>query len=249
MRLTLSALALGAVLAAPLSAFDLTNLSEAERGALREEIRAYLLDQPEVLMEALEVLEAREASAKADMDVTLVQTNAEALYNDPTSWTGGNPDGDLRLVEFVDYRCGYCKRAHPEVAELIESDGNIKIIRKELPILGAQSVLASRFAIAVKQVAGDDAYAGVSDALMALRGDVTEDSLREMAAGFDLDWDAIAPAMTSDDTNMILQNNMALAQRLQISGTPTFVLEGQMLRGYLPLDGMRAQVEAVRAAK
>ena len=244
MRLTLAALALAAT---PALGLEIDNMTEAERAAFRAEVRAYLMDNPEVLMEAIGVLEQRQAEAEAQADGQLVAQNRAALFEDGHSWVGGNPEGDITIVEFLDYRCGYCKRAHPEVADLIESDGEIRYIIKEFPILGDQSVLASRFALAVQTVAGDAAYKTVSDALMAQRADVTEASLTELANTLGLDTDAIMAKMSSDAVDGVLQSNRMLAQRMQITGTPTFVFEDQMVRGYAPLDAMQQIVEEVRA--
>lgn len=245
MRLTLAALALAAT---PALGLELDNMTGAEREAFRAEVRAYLLENPEVLMEAIDVLEQRQAEEGAQADTELVAQNRAALFEDGHSWVGGNPEGDITIVEFLDYRCGYCKRAHPEVAELISSDGNIRYIIKEFPILGDQSVLASRFAVAVQTVAGDEAYKLVSDALMTQRADVTEASLTELSNTLGLETEAIMAEMSSDAVNKVLQSNQLLAQRMQITGTPTFVFEDQMLRGYAPLDAMRQVVDEVRAA-
>ena len=245
-RLTLAA-ALATATTLPAAALDLEAMSDADRDAFRAEVRAYLLENPEVLMEAIAVLEERQAEAQVEVDREMARVNMEALHNDPTSWVGGNLEGDLTLVEFVDYRRGFCRRAHPEVAELIATDGNIRIITKEYPILGEQSLLASRFALAVKQIAGDDTYKAVSDTLMTMRADVTEASLTEIATQFGLDTDAVLVEMNSPTVNQIIVDNRALGQRLQINGTPTFVLEDEMLRGYVPLDQMRVIVEAKRA--
>lgn len=245
MRLTLAALALAA--ATPLSALELDAMSDAERDAFRAEVRAYLLENPEVLMEAIAVLEDRQAEAEIARDQDLVQVNAEALFDDGFSWVGGNPDGDITIVEFLDYRCGYCKRAHPDVAELIETDGNIRYIIKELPILGEQSVLASRFAIAVQQIADADTYKLVSDTLMQQNSDVTGASLEQIANTIGLEFEAIVAEMESDTVNAILEENRLLAQRMQISGTPTFVFQDEMVRGYAPLQAMRGIVEDIRA--
>ncbi|WP_412507918.1 DsbA family protein [Roseovarius sp. SYSU LYC5161] len=245
MRLTLAALALAAT---PALGLELDNMTGAERAAFRAEVRAYLLENPEVLMEAIDVLEQRQAEEGAQADTELVAQNRAALFEDGHSWVGGNPEGDITIVEFLDYRCGYCKRAHPEVAELISGDGNIRYIIKELPILGDQSVLASRFAVAVQTVAGDEAYKLVSDALMTQRADVTEASLTELSNTLGLETEAIMAEMSSDAVNKVLQSNQLLAQRMQITGTPTFVFEDQMLRGYAPLDAMRQVVDEVRAA-
>ena len=127
----LSTLTAVALMATSAAAVDLSEMTEEERTAFRAEVRAYLLDNPEVLMEAIAVLENREAEAQAQADVSLVSQYEDQLLNDANSWVGGNPDGDVVMVEFLDYRCGYCRRAHGEVAELLETDGNIKIIVKD----------------------------------------------------------------------------------------------------------------------
>ena len=216
------------------------------RTAFRAEIRAYLLDNPEVLMEAIGVLEERQAEAQVSNDQTLIQANAEALFEDGHSWIGGNPDGDVTVVEFLDYQCGYCKKAHPEVAQLIEGDGDIRYIVKEFPILGDASVLASKFAISVKQVAGDAAYAVINDKLMTFRGEISDEALRTLATSEGLDADAIMATMGSDAVAEVIAANHALAQRMQINGTPGFVIGDQMLRGYVPLDGMQQVVAEER---
>lgn len=246
LRPTLTAAATAVFLGSPAGAFDLSAMSDAERDAFRAEIRAYLLENPEVIMEAVDVLEQRQADAQAASDQTLVEVNADALYDDGFSYVGGNPDGDITMVEFIDYRCGYCRRAHPEVAELLASDGNIRLIVKEFPILGEQSVLSSQFAVAVKQIAGPDAYKAVSDALITFRGDINRDSLTRLAEDNSLDAEAILDRMSGPEVAEEIQKTRELAQRLQISGTPTFVLGGQMLRGYVPLDGMQQIVEQAR---
>ncbi len=246
MLLRFAAPIVAASLALPAAAMDLTELSDAERAQFRAEVRAYLMENPEVIMEAVDALREKEANAQAQADVDLVSVNAKAIFDDGYSWVGGNPEGDITLVEFLDYRCGYCKKAHDEVAKLLKKDGNIRLIVKEFPILGEQSVLASRFAVAVKQVAGDDSYKAMNDALMAFRGDVTPASLRRMASTFGLDMDAIEAVMDSDAVTQEIAETRALAQRLQITGTPTFVMKDELLRGYLPYDQMKALLDEKR---
>ena len=241
-----AALALSALIAGPSAAQSIEDMSDAERDAFRAEVRAYLLENPEVLMEAMEVLEERQAAEQAAADAAMIAAVEDELYDSERSWVGGNPQGDVTLVEFVDYRCSFCRRAHPEVEELIASDGNIRLIMKEFPILGEQSVLASRFAIATRQVEGDAAYKQVHDALITMRGDVNELSLELVAEDLGLDTDAIVAQMDSDAVTEVIRANHMLAQQLGITGTPTFVLDGQMLRGYLPLDGMRERVAEAR---
>jgi len=233
-------------LSTPVAALDITAMTDTERQQFRQEIRAYLLENPEVLMEAIAVLEQRQQQAQTADDSTLIATNAQALFEDQNSYLGGNPDGDVTVVEFLDYRCGFCKRAHPEVTELVNSDGNIRYIVKELPILGDQSVLASRFAISTLQNAGPEAYAKVHDALMEFRGEISQSSLKRLAKSLGLGAGQIMKAMDSDDVSAVISENRALAQRMQISGTPSFVMGAQILRGYVPLDGMKEIVAISR---
>ena len=222
------------------------NMTDLQRDAFRAEVRAYLIDNPGVIMEAIAVLEDRQEQAEATRDETLAQINMNALINDGVSFVGGNPEGDITIIEFVDYRCGFCRRAHPEVAELITSDGNIRIITKEFPILGEQSMLASQFAVATMTVAGNEAYKMVSDALIVLQSDITPASLSSLASAFDLDTDAIFAEMQSDATKAVLTNNRALGDRMQITGTPTFIFGDQLVRGYINLSQMRQIVEQKR---
>lgn len=247
--LAFAAAATAALHSAPAQATDIGDMTEAERAAFGEQVRAYLLENPEVLMEAIAILEERQAAAQAQGDVDLVAANADAIFDDGHSWVGGNPDGDVTVVEFLDYRCGYCRRAFPEVKELIQSDGDIRFIVKEFPILGEQSELASRFAISVLNEAGDDAYEQVHDILMTLRGDVTEPTLRQIAAELDLDEEAVMEGMSHPDVDEIIAENRALAQKLRISGTPSFVFGEQMVRGYVPLDAMQQIVAQERESE
>jgi protein-disulfide isomerase len=242
----LAPLALAGLMAASPAMADLTDMDATEREAFRAEVRAYLLDNPEVLMEAIAVLEQRQAAAEGERDAMAVAANADGIFNSAFDWEGGNPEGDVVMVEFMDYRCSFCRRAHPEVEDLIELDGNIRYIVKEFPILGEQSVLASQFAIATRIVNGDDAYAEMHDALMTMRGEVTEASL--MATANDLGLDP-APIMDAMDDPLVAQTiayNRDLATRLSITGTPSFVFGDQLVRGYVPLDGMLQIVDAVR---
>ncbi|CUH66672.1 protein disulfide isomerase II DsbC [Thalassovita gelatinovora] len=238
-----------ATLALPAQAFDITSMDDQERSAFRAEVRAYLLENPEVILEAYQIFEQRQANAEAQKDETMIAAHNDAIYNDDRAWVGGNPEGDITLVEFMDYRCGYCRKAHGEVAELVETDGNIRYIVKEFPILGDESVLASRFAIATKLVAGDAAYEKTYDALINFRGNIGQQSLARLAETLDLDGDAIMAQMNSPEVNQLIGDNHVLARDLSISGTPTFILGDQMLRGYVPLANMMELVAAVREAK
>jgi protein-disulfide isomerase len=240
MRRTALALALSL---APLTAA--AEMTDAERKAFRAEVRAYLLENPEVLMEAIGILEERQAQAEAAADLAYVADNRAAIFEDGHSWVGGNPQGDVTVVEFIDYRCGYCRRANAEVEELVRSDGNIRFVVKEFPILGPESDVSARFAVAVLQL-HPGRYEEAHDRLIALRGEATRDSMGRLAQDMGLDPAPLLARMQAPEVTAVIQSNHALADRMQISGTPTFVIGGRMLRGYVPLEGMRAIVAEER---
>ena len=234
-------------LASPALAVDLSAMSADEKAAFGDAVRAYLLENPEVLTEAIEVLKTRQAAAEAVADVELVKANAADLFADTASYVGGNPEGDITVVEFIDYRCGYCKKAHAEVMDLVNGDGNIRYIVKEFPILSEESATAARFAIATLQVAGPDAYARVNAGFYeSFRGEVTPDTLSAFAADLGLDPAPILARMEAPEVTKVIEDNHALAQRMQISGTPTFVMGDQMVRGYIPLAHMQQVVAEER---
>ncbi|MGV6847459.1 MAG: DsbA family protein [Marinibacterium sp.] len=247
----LSTIALAATLAAglnaaPAMAFDPAAMSETERLAFGEAVRTYLLENPEIIIEAVSILEARQANAQATADADLISANAAAIYDDGFSWVGGNPDGDVTLVEFLDYRCPYCRRAHAAVAGLMKRDPNVRLIVKEFPILGEASLAASRFAISVRQNAGPDAYHQVSDALMEFNGDINDVTLRRLAEGLGLNVDAIMAGMNAESVTAELTATRELGKKLNITGTPTFVLEDEMLRGFVPEDQLTELVAGKR---
>lgn len=249
MRATLLALTLaGMSLSAPALAFDPAAMTEDQRSAFRAEVRAYLMENPEVLMEAIGALEAKQYADQVNADLTMLRDFAGEIFDDPKSWAGGNLQGDLTVVEFVDYRCGYCRKAHDEVAQLIAGDGNLRLVMKEFPILGEDSVISSRFAISTLQLFGADAYKVVHDALIAHKGPVDEGALDAIAAAAGLDGAAIRARMASDEVSEVINANRALAERMQINGTPTFVIHETMVRGYVPLDAM-TQIIAQQRAK
>ena len=221
-------------------------MTQAEREAFRAEVRAYLLENPEILVEALNELDQRQQAQQADADGAKLSQFGDQIFKDTASWVGGNPSGDITVVEFLDYRCGYCRKANAEVEELVKSDGNIRFVVKEFPILGDESVLASRFAISVLQLAGPEAYKKVHDRLITLRGAMNDETLGRVADDLKLDRKAILARMSSKEVTAVIDANHQLGTALDISGTPTFVVDRTLVRGYVPLDGMRQIVEGQR---
>jgi predicted DsbA family dithiol-disulfide isomerase len=205
------------------NALEINALSDNERASFRAEVRSYLLENPEVLMEAIAVLQTLEAKNATQSVTQLLESNYDAIVNDPTSW-----------------------QAHSEVAELIASDGNIRYIVKEYPILGPESELASRFAIATRLTEGDAAYKDVYNGLFVFKGEMTKENLVALAKQLGLDGEAIAAVLAEESVTDILSRSIGLGQTLGVNGTPTYIVNGQMLRGYVPLEDMRQMVAALR---
>jgi protein-disulfide isomerase len=232
--------------AAPVLAGGLGEMSDAERDAFRAEVRSYLVEHPEVLVEAMNELQSRQEKAAAVADDQLLVTYKSDIFGDSHSWVGGNPKGDITVVEFMDYRCGYCRKAYQEVEDLVKSDGNIRLIFKEYPILGDDSVTSSRFAIAVLQLHGDAAYKQAHDALISLRGQPDAATLGRLASDLGFEPQPILDKMNAPEVTAVIAKNQDLGVKMQINGTPTFVVQGSMLRGYVPLDAMQQIVAEER---
>lgn len=242
MKTAIAALAAVALLAPSVSA---ETFSPDQKAEIDARVRAYILENPEIIVEAMEVLERRRQAEQAAQDADLVASVADELYSDGFSHVAGNPDGDVTVVEFADYRCGYCKQAHDGVRALLEADPGVRLITKEFPILGPESTYAARAALASMRQ-GDDRYWDFNDALMRHRGPMNEGNVMRLAADAGLDADRLAEDMRDPDIARNIQQTYALARQLQINGTPAFVIGGQVVRGYVPFDTLREMVETAR---
>ena len=227
-------------------AMDINNLTNADRKVLQKEIRRYILENPDIIFEAADIVRKREAALEVQEDEELIQSNFKEIFYDNYSYVGGNPDGDITIVEFVDYKCGYCRKAAELVRELIAKDDNIRFVVKEFPILGEASLVSSKFAIAVKNIGGPEKYKVVHDILLALAAEPTEIYLRRIAKELELNPEELFEAMQSDLVKQEIDQTGELAQKLQISGTPTFILGDQFLRGFVPLEILSKAIHSER---
>ena len=227
-------------------AFDLNNMTSADRETLQKEIKRYILENPDIIFEAANLVRKREAELEMQQDKDIIQSNFEEVFYDNFSYVGGNPDGDITLVEFVDYKCGYCRKASEIVREFLKTDQNIRFIVKEFPILGDASLTSSKFAIAVKNVGGPKKYKLVHDILLTLNADPSEAYLRRIATEIELNPEQLLKAMESEPVLQEIARTSELAKKLQISGTPTFILDEQLLRGLVPLDVLLQVAQSVR---
>jgi protein-disulfide isomerase len=233
-----------ALFAAPASAQS--TLSEAQKKEVRSLVREYILENPEIISEAVTVLQEREEKAKAAKVVSAIKSNKAALVNPPEGTVLGNPKGDVTLVEFFDYNCGYCKQVFPTLMEALKEDGKVKLVVKEFPILGNPSVIASRAALASRK---QNKYNEFHMALLSHRGSLTEEAIMKVAADVKLDVKKLQADMKAPEINEILTKNHELAQALGIEGTPAIVVGETLVPGALQKDHLKELIAAERKAK
>jgi protein-disulfide isomerase len=223
-----------------------SNLSDNDRLAIQAEIRAYILNNPEVIIEAVQNLENKKRRNQEEVDLSLIQSSYDELFNDNISWQGGNLNGDITIIEFLDYRCGYCRKAHREVRKLIKSDGNIKLIIKEYPILGEKSTLSARLAISVLKKHGPEDYRIVHDKLMTENINLNENSIIKFLENLNINSSIVLKHIYSDEVTSHLRKIRALGQKLKISGTPTFIIEENIIRGFVDFNQMKEIIKNIR---
>ena len=220
-------------------------LSPGQKRAVEEVVREYLRRNPEILLEAIGAMRAkRDAEQQSKVRNNLVSLRGE-LENDPTSPVGGNPQGDVTIVEFFDYQCPYCKRVLPTVQTLLKTDGNIRYVFKEFPILGPQSVVAARAALAAWKL-DRDRYVPFHTALLQSKGRLSEQKILGVAAEIGLDVERLRAAMADPGIDKILARNAELARALDINGTPAFVIGEKGVPGAVDLKTLTALVLEAR---
>lgn len=210
------------------------------------DIRGFLERNPKVITQ-LEAAMARElAPNQLEMDAAYIADHAADLYEDADSAVLGNPDGDILVVKFSDFHCGYCRKVTPELEKLIESNPRVKLIIKELPILGPDSVEAAKFAISVNKLGGSQAYQTVQDEFFGNPGvRITGYYLEDLAEKAGVDPKVAIEGMDSPDVAAEIAQTRELADGLKISGTPAILIGDIVARGALPLEAMEQGVRQV----
>ena len=205
---------------------------DEKRSEFERMIKEYLDNHPEAIQQALDLLASRQAAAKAEQQKAAIKTNGRELFSSPRQVTLGNRTGDVTLVEFFDYNCGYCKRALVDLLELMKSDPKLKVVLKEYPILGPDSVEAARVAVAVRmQDAGGARYLAFHRKLLENRGH--NDKARALAAAREagLDMARLERDMASDEVTKSLDESTQLGKALAINGTPGYVVGERVIIG------------------
>lgn len=232
------------LLASFTSSFAAEGFTEAQKKEIGEIVRQYLLDNPNVLLEVSQALDAQQKDAEAKQRATALQASAEQLFRSPHDHVAGNPKGDVTIVEFFDYNCGWCKKGFTEITSLIGQDKNLRVVLKEFPIFGGDSDYAAMAAIAARK---QNKYWELHSALFSHEGKVTAAVVDDLAKQVGLDLDRLKADMKSPEVAQILADNHALAQSLAINGTPAFIIDDKVSPGFLPVDGLSAIIAEVRA--
>lgn len=218
-------------------------ISTEQREAIEEIIHDYLLHNPDVLIEALHGAEDklnREADAKAERALS---ERRREIFDDPATPVGGNPRGDVTIVEFFDYRCPYCKQVLPSLQALLKEDQKLRFLYKEMPVLGPQSVTAAHAALAAQR---QGKYEAFHNAMMGTKVQITDETVYKVAGSVGLDVDRLKQDMSSPEIGQALKTNLALADALSIRGTPGFIVGNHIVPGAIDLDALRNMVAEAR---
>lgn len=227
------------------SAFAEDSMSDANKREVEAVVEDFILKNPEVLMRAIQTYQAKiQEEKRIKAKKNLVNLTAELNLN-PGSPVIGNPNGDITIVEFFDYRCGYCKRVFPTIQALLKEDGNIRYVLKELPILGSESLFASQAALAIWDTTPEK-YQSFHGALMASRGNLNSAKVLTIAENLNIDKDALRKNMKNNSVNDELNKNIELSERLNVTGTPAFIIGDQLYPGALSMDEIRKMVALAR---
>jgi len=219
--------------------------SKVDVEAIERIIHDYLLRNPQVIVDAMQALERRqEAEKAARVKETIARRRAE-LSEDPSSPVGGNESGDVTVVEFFDYRCSYCRSVARALAELVAEDRGVRVVYKEFPILGPDSLFAARAALAARLQGRYEAFHGV---LMA-EGTLNRSRVIELATSVGLDIARLENDMQSPDIGSAIRRTHALAEALSINATPAFIIGDELRLGALDREALRALVARARERK
>ncbi len=242
-----SALALTAV-PAPAVAQENMTLSPKQVEAVKKVVRDYLMEHPEVLGEALEALrEKMRAQAESDA-LKMVEARKDDIFSNPDDPVGGNLKGDIVVVEFFDYNCGFCKQTFDPVWEAVKADGKVKVVMKELPILGPDSVVAARVALVAK-AQSQAKYDEVHRAFMKFRGRLDEKAIFRLAGEAGMNVEQLKKDMASPDIDRQLKKASELARSLEIGATPTFIVGDRILSSALDQPTLKQLIDNARKAQ
>ncbi|MDF1634859.1 DsbA family protein [Mycoplana sp. MJR14] len=238
-----AALALTGAVFLPLQAQALDDKQKEEFGAY---IKEYLLANPEILMDMQEALQQKQMQAQQEQAKAAITENQAAIFNGKDDISLGNPNGDVTIVEFFDYNCGYCKRALSDMDAMLESDKNVRFVLKELPILGPDSLAAHKVSAAFRDLAPEK-YPAFHRALLGGEERATEETAIAVATGLGVSEADIRKQMEAKPHDDAVRETYSLAQSLGITGTPSYVISNEAVFGAVGIDELNEKVANVRA--
>jgi protein-disulfide isomerase len=206
-------------------------------------VRDYLKNHPEVLIDAMQAADDKLKADAKDKAVQALAAHKQEMFGDPQSPVAGNPNGNVTLVEFFDYRCPYCKQVEPSLEKLIGDDHQLRFVFKEFPVLGPDSEVAAHVALAAKQQGKYDAF---HRAMMNTPGHIDEAVIYKVAASVGLDVDRIKQDMKSPDVEKELKANLDLGNALDLSGTPSFIVGDTIVPGAISADELKQLIADAR---
>jgi protein-disulfide isomerase len=209
-------------------------------------VREFILNNPEVVMEAARRFEQRQRAAEESEATAVLKARAEEIFRDKDSPVGGNPNGNVTLVEFFDYNCPYCRQVTPIMQEAEAADLQLRVVYKEFPILGPNSTFSAKAALAVHR---QGKYLAFHKEMMLDRGVADEAKVLRIAAKIGIDVERMKSAMNDPAIAAMVERNLALAQALRINGTPGFVIGDQIVRGAIDLKALQALIQEARAKR
>jgi protein-disulfide isomerase len=211
--------------------------------SVEQVLESYIRSHPEVIEQTLQALEARrQEEVQARVKQTIVAHQSELLH-DPSSPMSGDPAGDVTVIEFFDYRCGFCKHVAESVTQLQKDDPRVRIVYKDLPILGDDSIQVAKAALASREQGQHQAF---HEALLAAKGDLSKEHILQIAKEVGLDTQKLVADMDNPKWLTIIARNRALAEDLSITGTPAFVVGNELVPGAIDLTALKALVARVR---
>ncbi|MGL4239899.1 MAG: DsbA family protein [Beijerinckiaceae bacterium] len=220
--------------------------NDAQRGAIHEIIKDYLLKNPEVIQEALGELDRRQKEGERQARLKITQDKSGPLFSSKHSSVFGNPNGDVTIVEFFDYNCGFCKRALGDLQRMVNEDKNVKVVVKDFPVLGQGSVEAATVALAAKQQLSPDKIWAFHQRLLSVRGQVGRQQALDTAKEVGADMARLQKDMESPAVRAAIEENVQIADSLGLTGTPSYVVGDEIVVGAVGFAELKGRIDNVR---
>ena len=220
--------------------------TESQKGALQEIIKDYLLKNPEVIQDAMIELEKRQKDSEQKARARITQDKSGPLFTAKHNVSFGNPKGDVTIVEFFDYNCGFCKRALVDLQRIVAEDKNVRIITKDFPVLGQGSVEAATVAVAAKQQLSPEKLWAFHQKLLTVRGQVGKQQAMDAAKEVGADMAKLTKDMESAAVRAAIEENVQIADALGLTGTPSYLVGDDIVVGAVGFDSLKSRVDSIR---